>query len=301
MIVIASFKDAFPKLTFGFHIQRAGEVVEDDEFRFADEHARGGGALCLSAREFDAACADHGFEIVIELFEVAIHHGEFCSFVDFVVAFVQAEQNVVPQGVAEQARDLRGVGTARRDEEIPGEVSMVSPFQRISPESSGEQSEQCAQEGCFARTNAACDNCQRAAFDVELKCLRCRWLNQGSERSDGQRPAHSVGLRRFLSGRSHRAAAPSKSILGCVRRARSAARFPSDDTCVDGDIELFVTRPSMPAEGGEIAHALQEINEERKIAEGEVARAHGLTDEHENDARAERGRVAIERAEHFVE
>ena len=69
---------------------------------------------------------------------------------------------------------------------------------------------------------------------------------------------------------------------------------------LDGDIELFVTSREHAAEGGQIAHALKQINEERKIAEGEIADAHGLTDENENDARAKRGCVAIDRAEHFV-
>ena len=102
----------------GFDIQRAGEVIEDDEFGFTDEHARRGGALHLSTRKFYAARADHRFEVVVQLFEVTIHDGEFCGFIDFIVAAVETKQNIISQGVAEQARHLCGVGTARRDEKI---------------------------------------------------------------------------------------------------------------------------------------------------------------------------------------
>ena len=115
---ILFLEDALPELLLSLDIQRAGEIVEDDEFGFADEHSGGGGALHLSAREFDAARAHHRFEIVIQLFEVAVHHGEFGGFVDFVVAFVHAEQNIIPQRVAEQTRDLRRVLTTRLYEEV---------------------------------------------------------------------------------------------------------------------------------------------------------------------------------------
>jgi hypothetical protein len=104
-----------------------------------------------------------------------------------------------------------------------------------------------------------------------------------------------------LSGRSLRAAVAIQ-IYFCVFDERiQRSIFHQAVHAFDGDIHLFVTRPEHAAEGGEVAHALQEIDEEREIAEGEVARAHGLTDEHENDARAKRGCVAIERAKHFVE
>ena len=117
-----SLENPLPKLPLGFDIQRAGEVVEDDEFGFTDEHARGGGALHLSTRKFYAARADHRFEVVVHLFEVALHDREFCGFVNFIVAAVETEQNIISQGVAEQARNLRGVGTARRDEKIARRV-----------------------------------------------------------------------------------------------------------------------------------------------------------------------------------
>ena len=69
---------------------------------------------------------------------------------------------------------------------------------------------------------------------------------------------------------------------------------------LDGDVELFVASREHAAESGEVAHALKQIDEERKIAEREIANAHGLTDENQNDARAKRGGVAIDRAEHLV-
>lgn|GEM_PF-5451031 len=156
---VASFKDALPKLTFGFHFQGAGEIVEDDQFRIADEHAGSSGALRLSAGEFDAARTDHRFEIVVELFEVTVHNGEFGRFVDVIVVVIQAEQNIISQGVAEQTRDLCCVGAFWRDEDVTrvgDDLPVPAEFARVG----GEQTEQGAQQCRFARTDAICDNCQ---------------------------------------------------------------------------------------------------------------------------------------------
>src|SRR5262249_54986519 len=71
-------KNPFPELAFGLHIQRAGEVVEDKQFWFTDEHARGCRSLHLPTRKFDSACTDHRFQVVIEFFEIAIHYSKFC-------------------------------------------------------------------------------------------------------------------------------------------------------------------------------------------------------------------------------
>src|SRR5687768_5934251 len=68
-------KDALPKLAFRFDIERAGEIIKDQQFRLADEHARCGGALHLPTRELDAARPDHRLEIVVEFLEVAVHDG----------------------------------------------------------------------------------------------------------------------------------------------------------------------------------------------------------------------------------
>ena len=115
---VAVLEYSLPELLLGLDIQRAGEIIEYDEFGFSDEHARRCCALRLPTRKFHAACADHGFEVVVHLFEVMIHDGEFCRSVDFIVAAVETEQDVVSQSVAEQARHLCGVGTSRRDEKI---------------------------------------------------------------------------------------------------------------------------------------------------------------------------------------
>jgi hypothetical protein len=42
---------------FGLHVQRAGQVVEDQQLGLADEHARRCGALRLAAREACTPCA----------------------------------------------------------------------------------------------------------------------------------------------------------------------------------------------------------------------------------------------------
>src|SRR5689334_21466368 len=93
-------EDAFPKLSLGFNIQRAGEIVEDDQLRFADEHTRRTRTLRLPAGKLDTTRADQSFEIVIESFKVAIHNGEFCGSVNIIVCAVQPEQDVVAVRVA---------------------------------------------------------------------------------------------------------------------------------------------------------------------------------------------------------
>ena len=117
---ILFLEDALPELLLSLDIQRAGEIVEDDEFGFTDEHARGRGSLRLSTRKFHATRADQSFEIIIHLLQVTIHDGQLCSFVYFVVRAIQAEQDVVSQCIAKQARNLSGVCTSWRDEKIAG-------------------------------------------------------------------------------------------------------------------------------------------------------------------------------------
>ena len=50
----ATGEEVFPELLFGFDIEGAGEVVEDEQFCRAEEHSRGCGALGLAAGEFEA-------------------------------------------------------------------------------------------------------------------------------------------------------------------------------------------------------------------------------------------------------
>ena len=68
-------KDALPEGALGLDIQGAGEVVEDQQFGLADEHAGGGRALDLAAGELDALRADHGVQAILELAQIALHHG----------------------------------------------------------------------------------------------------------------------------------------------------------------------------------------------------------------------------------
>ena len=164
---VAVLEYSLPELLLGFDIQRAGEIIEHNEFWFSDEHARRCCALRLPTRKFYAACANHRFEVVIHLFQVMVHDGKFCRFVDFIVGAIETEQNVVSQSVAKQARHLCGVGTSRWDEEVSrrGKYIFVpaylAGFKR-------KQSEQGTQECCLARTDATCDHCQSVAFQVDV-------------------------------------------------------------------------------------------------------------------------------------
>ena len=77
-----------------------------------------GGALHLPTRKLDAACPDHCLQIVIELFQVTVHHGELCGTIDLIVRPVQPQQKIVAQGIAEETRYLCRIRAARWHEEI---------------------------------------------------------------------------------------------------------------------------------------------------------------------------------------
>src|SRR6185503_17407638 len=123
---VITCEDAVPELTLRFNIQRAREIIEDEQLRFANEHARRGGALHLSAREFDSARADHRFEIVIEFLEIAIHDSQPGCAVNVIICAVQTEQNIIAQSIAKQTGHLRCVGTTWRHKEVTGGSDEIS-------------------------------------------------------------------------------------------------------------------------------------------------------------------------------
>jgi hypothetical protein len=59
-----TFKQLFPKALFGFDIEGTGEVIEDEQFGLAQQHASSGGALFLAAGEAKASGSDKGFQTV---------------------------------------------------------------------------------------------------------------------------------------------------------------------------------------------------------------------------------------------
>ena len=81
---------------------------------------------------------------------------------DVLVAGFQPHEDVVPQGVAEEARHLGGVGAAGRDEE-GGRVGDGSAVPADFPDL-GQQAEQDAQQGGLAGADAAGDDGEGAAL-----------------------------------------------------------------------------------------------------------------------------------------
>src|SRR5690606_14279266 len=104
-----AFEEAVPELPFGVDIEGAGDIVDHVELGGADEHAGGGAALDLAAGELDPPGADGGFEPVVEAGDVRLHDGGVEGGVDVHGVFGEAEQDVVSQGFAKQARVLRRV------------------------------------------------------------------------------------------------------------------------------------------------------------------------------------------------
>jgi len=67
-------KDPLPERALCLYVERAGEVVKDQQFRLAHKHTRRGGALKLSARDHDALGADHRVQAVFHIGQVLLHH-----------------------------------------------------------------------------------------------------------------------------------------------------------------------------------------------------------------------------------
>ena len=84
-------EDALPKRALGLDVQRAGEIVEDEQLRLADKHAGGGRALNLPSRELDALGAHHRVQSLLELVQVGLHHGEADRVSNRVIVASQTE------------------------------------------------------------------------------------------------------------------------------------------------------------------------------------------------------------------
>src|ERR1700736_1105569 len=91
---LAVREQALPELAFRFYIERAGEVIEDQQFRVAYEHTRRRYTLRLSAGKFDAPRSDHCIESQFQLCYIMLQHGGVKSCCQRVLVFHDAGKNI---------------------------------------------------------------------------------------------------------------------------------------------------------------------------------------------------------------
>src|SRR5256885_16580314 len=65
-------KEPLPQRLFGFHVQRTGEVVEDQQFGLAYQHSCRCCTLGLSARKLDSSGSNHCLQAVLEARNIAL-------------------------------------------------------------------------------------------------------------------------------------------------------------------------------------------------------------------------------------
>ena len=102
---------------FSFNIQGTGEVIEDHEFGLADEHPGSRGALKLTTRKADASRSHQGLKPSFHFSHIFIEYrGADCGvYIEAVTR--QTEEDIVLDGLAEEAGYLPGIGAAGWDQE----------------------------------------------------------------------------------------------------------------------------------------------------------------------------------------
>ena len=96
--------DRFLHLGFGFHVECAGRLVEDQDGRILENGAGDGDALALAAREAVTAFADAGIVVFDAALDEVTGCGGFCGAVHVVIGGVFApEPDVLRNRAVEQA------------------------------------------------------------------------------------------------------------------------------------------------------------------------------------------------------
>ena len=152
-----TLEDALPQDPFGFYIQRAGQIIEYQQFGITHKHTRGGRTLNLATGQFNTLRANFRIQDLVKLAQVLFHYRRTHCADDIVIGFIQAHQYVVAQRVTKQARHLCGVGAVGRGEKfagplhrgsIPGYLAVVAR----------QQTEQHPHQCGFARSNPPGDH-----------------------------------------------------------------------------------------------------------------------------------------------
>ena len=111
----------------GFRIQAAGSLVQDQDARIGKNGTGDGDALALSAGELDAAFADDGVVLLLELFGKLIDAGDAAGGEDLLFggggtreADVFADGAVEQEGVLQHHAELRAEGIQAHGGKVGG-------------------------------------------------------------------------------------------------------------------------------------------------------------------------------------
>ena len=155
-----------PEHTFGLDVEGARKVVDHEQLGLADERPSRRGALHLPAREAHALRADERVEPTLEHRHVLFEDRCPDRPCDALVVRRRAEEDVLAERAAEQARELRDVRAARGHEEglrvvhscvVPADLSRVRRH----------EAEQRAEQRRLPRPDASGDHRERAALERE--------------------------------------------------------------------------------------------------------------------------------------
>ncbi len=163
---LAAHRQALPQRLFGFDVERAGEIVEDQQLGVARKHAGGGRALHLAAGEPHAARPDQRVQPLFQGLHVVLQHGGVQHPRQQGRVVGQAKQDVLAQGFTEQARHLPGVSGSGRHKER-GWVGHVLVVPEDFTGLRGEQAHQHTRKGALAGANAAGDHHKLAARQAQ--------------------------------------------------------------------------------------------------------------------------------------
>ena len=108
-----------PQQLLGLYVQRAGQVVKDEQLCLPHEHARCSGPLHLAAGQAQPARFHLRVETARYVSHIGIKHGQVHSARQVDPVFRQTQQDVVAQRLAEQARRLGRVSHPWRHEKLP--------------------------------------------------------------------------------------------------------------------------------------------------------------------------------------
>src|SRR6266567_2350812 len=110
-------EDTLPELPFGFDIEGAGKIVEDQQFGCTCKHTCSGCTLYLPTGKLDASGSNYRLQAIHERFHISLHDRNISGLLNLAIGERQTERDVLPQGRTEQSGRLRRIGTTRRHKE----------------------------------------------------------------------------------------------------------------------------------------------------------------------------------------
>ncbi len=288
-------EETVPQQALRLHVERAGEVVEHKQLRPARQHPRGGGPLRLPAGEPRAARPDDRLETPLQRGDVAFQRRPAHRHGQGGFARRQAEQDVVAQRLAEEARDLGRIGDARRH--APGRrIGDAPPVPADLARLRRQLAEQGAQKGRLARPDPPGDRHDLAGSEAQIDLLDA-----------APRAGVAVGQPDRLEADEAIALAPRRRFYarqwaGQVERPRRHQRLgpraaQQPDQPPERDPRPLVGGQRAAEEPRELAHRAEVVDEEGEVADRERAGAQRPGGEEQDQPGPQAGAVGENRAQ----